>query len=423
MNHPIQKERIYLCAPGACVSASMVFDHVLSEEQLCAAILEAARRHEILSCQLRMEPDGGAFLEETHRAPAVSLTPFQGETERLIREQERRPFHREDGEWARFFYRTSGGRTELTAVVHHLICDGFSIVRLMSDIVRALNGRPVAQQPVRLLTPELLPKHPGLNPLLNALLRQQNRRWQRKGRVFLPDDIRAMQQRHGEKEAALLRFHTISGDSLSAILDLAHETGVTVGSLLAAALGSALKPGESVGVAINLRPEGIDGMGNFATGVSVKNRYDSGRSFRQNSAAFHRLLLQKQRDPGEKVFLDEFLNSLSPTLIDALAFRQDGFRNSVSDGVCRMCGYVDSPTGVSLTNLTRISLPDQSNWAFRCEAFRFVPPYMPNAAAVLGCCTFGDTMTLALRAPSEEGLKLLESALERLEKETLSSRA
>ena len=117
------------------------------------------------------------------------------------------------------------------------------------------------------------------------------------------------------------------------------------------------------------------------------------------------------------------MNALSPTLIDALAFRQDGFRNSVSDGVCRMCGYVDSPTGVSLTNLTRISLPDQSNWAFRCEALRFVPPYMPNAAAVLGCCTFGDTMTLALRAPSEEGLKLLESALERLEKETLSSRA
>ena len=32
MNHPIQKERIYLCAPGACVSASMVFDHAISEE-------------------------------------------------------------------------------------------------------------------------------------------------------------------------------------------------------------------------------------------------------------------------------------------------------------------------------------------------------------------------------------------------------
>lgn len=417
MKYPIQKERIYLCAPGACVSASLTFDRPIGEETLRAAIRKVMQCHDVFACCLQMEPDGSAFLEETDRTPTVFLFPFQGETALLIQEQERRPFHRERGEWARFFWRIDGEQAELVVIVHHLICDGFSIVRLMSDIVLALNGLPVERQPVRLLTREMLPKHPGLNPLFKAILRQQNRRWQKEGRVFPPDEITAMQERRAKQGAALLRLHTLSGDSLSAVLRLAHETGVTVGSLLATAIGSACNPGEGIGAAVNLRPEGVHGMGNFATGVSVKNCYRSGQSFRQNSAVFHRLLSQKRSRPGEKFFLYEFMNVLSPTLIDALFFRPDGFHTSVSDGLCRMCGYVEPPAGVSLTNLTRVSLPDNPSWGFRCKAFWFAPPYMANVKAVLGCCTFGDTMTLALRASDKAGLQVLENGLERLKKE------
>ena len=78
-----------------------------------------------------------------------------------------------------------------------------------------------------------------------------------------------------------------------------------------------------------------------------------------------------------------------------------------------MCGYTDSPGGLSLSNLKRLDMPDGA--PFRCETLYFVPPYIPNVRAVVGISTFRNTLTLTLSAPEPFPETMLETAVQTLE--------
>lgn len=197
MNNRIDKERIHLMSPCATVCAAAEIAPVVEESVLRAAIEKVLRAHAILCCRVILDADGEARFAP-NGAPVVSLAPFGGDARALIAAQQNRPFAIQRGELARFFFHSEDGRTRLVCAVHHVTCDGGSLVRLLRALLLALNGETVPAQPVHLLSPEDLPAHPGLNPLLRLMMKRTNRRWQKTGRAFTADDFAAMQRAYAE---------------------------------------------------------------------------------------------------------------------------------------------------------------------------------------------------------------------------------
>lgn len=412
MNNRIDKERIHLMSPSAAVCAAAEIVPAVDEAALRAAIETVLRAHAILSCRVAMDVDGEARFVP-NGAPVVSLEPFDGDAQARIASQQSIPFAIQSGELARFFFHSEADRTRLVCAVHHVACDGGSLVRLLRALLLALNGRAVAESPVRLLAPNDLPAHPGLNPFLRLMIKRTNHRWQKSGRTFTADDFAAMQRAYAQMHPVRVQVRRLSPEALSALERLAHAHGVTINSLLTTAFAAAARPGEKLGVAVDVRPEGFEGLGNFATAVGLPAKYDARASFLSNAKALHATLRGKLERPRERFFLYEFMRALAPTLVDSIYFCRWGeTHNSVSEAAASLCGYTDSPSGLSLSNLKRMEMPD--DLPVRYESLYFVPPYIPNVRAVVGMSTFQNTLTLALSAPNPFPEALLDTALAHL---------
>lgn len=402
MKSCIEKERIHLMSPCANVCGVAVFSGEIGEDALHAAIEQAVHKNRILCCRVALEPEGSAFFEECTGAPAVELKAFAGETERLVLAQDAIPFRLETGESVRFYYRHAAEGTELVAVAHHVVCDGGSMMILLRDILLALNGRQIETKPVRLLRREDLPTHPGLNVFLRAMMRRTNERWRKSGRAFTFAQQAEMQRAYADAHSDALAVRRIGKEQLETLKRAAQTRDVTVNSVLAAACASILPAGEKIGVAVDIRPEEIKGMGNFATGVSAMATYDARRTLVENAGKMHAAIHGALDRPREKYFLYEFMGALAPTLIDAIYFtRYAGYRDTVAEAACKMCGYTDNPKGLSLSNLKTIEMPDDPYWEHRMRSVYFIPPYVPNVRGVLGVSSYGGEMTLTLRTESQ----------------------
>lgn len=107
------------------------------------------------------------------------------------------------------------------------------------------------------------------------------------------------------------------------------------------------------------------------------------------------------------------MRALAPTLVDSIYFCRWGeTHNPVSEAAASLCGYTDSPSSLSLSNLKRLEMPDDLSVCY--ESLYFVPPYIPNVRAVVGMSTFQNTLTLALSAPDPFPEALLDTALAHL---------
>lgn len=414
MKYPIWKERLHLMSPAVAVCAMASFDQPPDPGLLREAAALAVRRHAVLSCRAVIDPDGTAYLTECDKAWEVSLSPFTGDVGRLILAQEAVPFAIDEGETVRFFYGGDASRPTLVVMAHHLVCDGGSIVILMRDILRAVNGQALADQPVRLLTRGDLPAHPGLSPFLRVMMKRANAKWARSGRTFSFDEYKTMAAAYAASRPAEIRLRVFDAPRTQRLVRLARENDITVNSLLIAALAACLPRGESVGIAVDVNPQDRASMGNYAIGVGVCPPRDAKRSLPENAVSAHRAVVKCLNNPGKRFFLHEFMGALAPALLDSIYFSAfGGYRNPVSESLRGMCGYVDQRKGATLTNLKTLDMPSDASLTYRFDTLAFVPPYIPNVRAVIGVSTYADRMTLALRAPAGDPWKEEEARFDR----------
>ncbi len=405
MQNVIKKERIHLMSPCANVCAIMSFEGAPSHDEMQHAINIAVERNRILRCRVVLENDGSAFLEECVPPVGIELQEFDCgcDAGAFALEQEQLPFRLDEGEVIRFFRRSDGNHSELVVVTHHLVCDGGSLVILAGDILSALNGADVAEKPVRLLEASDLPKHHGLNFAMRLMLRGTNSQWRKTGRAFGFEDYRRLAASYHSNHRTALYRDELSGEQLERLKKYAHDGGFSINSLIAAAFASVVPAGSGVGVAVDVRPADINGMGNFSTGISVASEYSPEKTLSENAAHIHHQIRQKLDSPKNKFFLYDFMNAISPSLIDAIYFvRYDNYRNQLAEGICRMCGYTGEPDGISTSNLRTVELPDSPAWRYRCDVFWFIPPYIPNVRAVAGISTYRDKMTVTLHTADDD---------------------
>ncbi len=400
MEFTIQKERIHLFSPSVHVWAIATIDGEVQESALQAAVHAAACSHPILCSRVELRSDGTASFVLQDSAPQIDVKPYDIGLTDAIKREEKRPFQIEKGEMVRFLYASRTGKTELLAMMHHLAGDGHSLIILMADILRSLNGGPLALRPMQLLSRDDLPPHPGLNPIMHWMMKSVNARWRRCGKVFSTAEYDAMRRAYADEYESGLLLREIEGDQLSALQRTASDNGLTLGSLLTTAFAASMKDSPSIGIAVDIRPPDFAGMGNYATGISIQAAYDAQLPFLQNARDIHDLIYRKLAKPRDRFFLYEFMNALSPTMIDSIYFtRFGGYANKLSKSVCKMCGYVPEPQGTSISNLGQIKIESEEDWRYRYEALFFLPPYVPNVRRVIGLSTYNGRLTLSLRTP------------------------
>lgn len=215
--------------------------------------------------------------------------------------------------------------------------------------------------------------------------------------IFSKEDYQRMFEKYCSTSNSELMIQKIEGKAFHQLQRAAHEHGISVNSLVLTGSSAFMDKKESLGIAVDMRPENIAGMGNFATGVSVEADYSEAESFWRNAKRLHENIQKKLEKSRDLCFLSDFMGELDQTLVDSMWFVRYGeYKNPVSDAVCKMCGYVENPVGISTTNLKMIEMPDAPEWKYRYEELFFVPPYIPNVRSVIGFSSFADAMTLVL---------------------------
>ena len=178
MRARIETERVDLFDVNMMITMNVRIDREVPLDALRAAFEKACRVHEVLNSKIVIEQSGEAFyvdnaaLQNSFAETTLSLAD-------LIRENEKRRFRLEDGEFLRGFQSPDG----LVFMMHHLGGDGKSLLYFIETFMRCLAGEECAQVPFRNLTLENLPEKSRLPFFYESLIKSWNRKWQKEKKI------------------------------------------------------------------------------------------------------------------------------------------------------------------------------------------------------------------------------------------------
>lgn len=416
----IQKEHTHIFSPSIHIAVLGTIAGKVSDQVLGEAVTKAVTSHEILSCKITLDEQGQAYYERIEQ-PLVRIESFTGDWVTVVQEQETMAFDWANGELIRFFVKRQQDSFQLLIVAHHLAGDGLAVFYLLDDVVQALNGHDLIEQPLQLYDPTPILAKSKLSLGMRFMLRGLNRKWQKTGQSFTYADYQEMFQRYWQNRKTEILCEELDEAQLSALKQRAKQQGITLNSLLTAAFAQAAQAPSDIGLAASIRPPTYRGMGNYATGISIRYRYTDAKDFERNAQAIHKLIYAKLENPKKKFFLLHFMNEVAPTLIDAAYFSAyGGYTNKTAQTVRNLFGYGGKPKSISITNLTTLDL-NQQEGKYSLTAVQFVPPLVPNARRIIGICTYRERMSITLHVEHNDQLAeekaFFEAAMRELRKQ------
>ena len=131
----LNKERIYLHAPNACVIAAVSVSPAPPVNELEDAIRRAAARHGSLAMRVERRSEGENGYEQCEPKLEISHDRLESEFDWLGEADDLREyvFDTASGEMARFVILEGEGETQLVCGVHRLAGDERSVVLLLSE--------------------------------------------------------------------------------------------------------------------------------------------------------------------------------------------------------------------------------------------------------------------------------------------------
>lgn len=367
---------------------------------LSDGIQRAVRRHAVSSYGIVIGPGGESFFQPLlQRDVPVTFVDGDCDLGRLLSEQHKVPFDVARGEFFRFFIFRSGPNIRLVIVASHLAGDGLSILFFLRDVMSALEHPDAAYrtQPLQLMEDFGYPADSEPTPLAKFALRRINQKWSNHKRVFQRDEYLDMYHSYWNARHPQLLCAELSGPDLQNLIETCRQEKVTVNSALTAAFLSALRTNDA-GMAVSVRPEGYEGLGNFASGLSVQYRWNGKQTFWDNTRAVHEIIRSKLNDPRKKYYVLQSLRRLEPTLIDAMYFcLYAGLSDKTVRTLLDLSKYSEKRRHtLSLTNLAKPKIPVHYG-KYALEAVAFVPPLIATSRMMLGVVTVGSRMTITMQ--------------------------
>lgn len=397
----IKKERTHLFAPSINIAMMAEFTGEIEEDLMLNAVKEAINNNEVLQCKIALNEAGQAFYENQEKG-IISFHSFEENWEEVVTAQESLRFDLQHGELVRFFVKRKDGLTQLVIIAHHLVGDGLAITYLLQDILNVINGRKLSYQDMKLYDVQTMPADSRLNVMMRLMLRGVNRNWSKNEKVFSFSEYEKMYQNFWSSHQTEIIIEKIDKEQLRKLVTEARLHKVTINSILVTAFAKAAGEKQEIGIPISLRDQKNHTLANYSTAVSIHHQYDETKDFWENTVSVHKMIYEKLGRNKDKYFLTQFMNAVSPTLVDAAYFAAfDGYDNKVAKRVAAMFGYMNQPASINISNLTRISFHEEEE-RYQIRDLVFVPPIVPNTSCMIGIVTTEDEMSVTLHAMKDD---------------------
>ena len=389
MRYKIETERPDLFDTNIIITMRVRLNEAVPADTLQSAFTKACKFHEVLNMKVVLEPSGEAYYINND-ATRNSFVSTDLSLQELINVNEKKRFLIEEGEFIRGFLSPDG----IIFMMHHLGGDGKSLLYFIETFMKCLAGEECERVPFKSLTIEDLPSESRMPVVYRLLLKYWNCKWKKDKRVFTFADMDKANDLFWKDRRTVIDIRRYGKEELGKMLSSSKVIGVSLTSYLITDMVKDMDREADVGLAVDGRLDGNRCMGNQATGIEVKYRYDRSISFEDNAMHVHVLMKKRLTDIRSRYFVLQFMGRLDPTLTDALNMERAGyFRSRISSRVAEAMGYGEKTKDISITNLTRADIPLEY-CHYRIEDIVFIPPIVAYGRNIIGIVTAGDTMNV-----------------------------
>ena len=391
----IQSERPHLFDTSILIAMQISVEGITNENVLRNAFSKALNANEIFSTHIVINENGEAFFETADLPPLSENIFFVNEDKLdIIRREEKRRFAVEKGEYIKAYCtKLTNEGFDMLFLMHHIAGDGKSLVYFIESFMKALNNEQPEYREMRLIPIDTDKK--SLKASLGAsyyFSEYYNSKWEhdKKKQAFGFEDMDdAYDQFWADKCSSIDEFEILP-EKVNKILETCRSLDIGFTAYIITAFCRYLGKMCDIGIAMNARTDENRAMGNQATGISVKYTYKNSLSFKDKAVKIQKLMNDKLNDDNKRNFLLPFLASLEPTLTDSLNLEHAGsFRSKTSSALGEYLGYGKKTKDISVTNLTRLDIPDTYG-KYKISGFTFIPPVISNSKTVIGISTLND---------------------------------
>ena len=400
----------------------------VTESAIRIAFENAVRSHEILSTKVVIDAEGKAYYEKPEKENSANkLTDSDSASssnkiffevndwQSIIHREEKKRFKIEEGEFIRgFIYESgsdeSGEGASILFMMHHLGGDGKSLVYFIETFMKCLaeeGTKDVLEMrtiPAGDISDKALKDRVGPLALVPKIY---NKKWLKEmdskeeagknaKRVFTFSDLDEAYDEYWKDRESEIKEYVIAPETMTNVLEKCKEWKIGFTAYFTTAFLRRMARKLDVGYAVDAREDGNKSMGNQATGISIKYAYNYDKSFRKNAEKVQSLMSNKLEDDGARYFILPFMAAFEPTLVDAINLEHAGaFRSKTSKSLANMLGYGKKTKDLSITNLTKLDIPDTYG-SLKLDYFSFIPPVVSYGRNIIGLSTLGDCTVLTI---------------------------
>ena len=333
----------------------------------------------------------------------------------IIHREEKKRFKIEEGEFIRgFVYESgsdeSGEGASILFMMHHLGGDGKSLVYFIETFMKCLaeeGTKDVLEMrtiPAGDISDKALKDRVGPLALVPKIY---NKKWLKEmdskeeagknaKRVFTFSDLDEAYDEYWKDRESEIKEYVIAPETMTNVLEKCKEWKIGFTAYFTTAFLRRMARKLDIGYAVDAREDGNKSMGNQATGISIKYAYNYDKSFRKNAEKVQSLMSNKLEDDGARNFILPFMAAFEPTLVDAINLEHAGaFRSKTSKSLANMLGYGKKTKDLSITNLTKLDIPDTYG-SLKLDYFSFIPPVVSYGRNIIGLSTLGDCTVLTI---------------------------
>ncbi|NLZ47139.1 MAG: hypothetical protein GX896_10660 [Clostridiales bacterium] len=388
MRKYIRAERANLFEPNVYISMVVKLSGNLSKEQLEKAVYNAYEANEATMCKIVLKSNGEAYYERLENSGCKFIHDTRHWKEMLY-ESECRPFKLMEGELIRTFVTEENDQIVLFIHAHHLVGDGQSVLILIQDIINSLCDKPLIYKPMLSVSRSFLNGKGKLALSIKLYIDLINKQWQKKRKYFTWNDYYKIHKNYWRNHSSVVITKTYDINELKKKC----PKGITINSYIITKLLSNHQEYEVVGIPVSIREDA--GMSNQTSGIAIKYKFNSKKSFEKNTNIIHRKIYKKIKNAKTKYFILLFMERLNPSLIDAVLLQSHGcYQSKLTEKIAEVMGYVgNNSRDLGVTNLNRINILNYSEEVVINDIL-FIPPKVSYAKQIVGISTHDDTLTM-----------------------------
>ena len=373
------------------------------------AIRYSIKRFEVFQYHILQKEDGECYYVKNEKAREININrreQYQS-TQEFVNEQERIEFDLEKGEFVRFIICRQGKDIFLDMVQHHVIGDGMSCLVLLQEIMNnlselekgdrmSLNKKDII--PLNFYTEETLLQYTELSEQQKKFINELNRKWRESNsKVFYLKDLHEFFYEYWQVNRTKVISLVFMEEQVIEFVKICKQHNITVNNAIVTLLCQIIKEKCGLSIAVNLRMEEKESMGNYVGGITLESFYNENLCFWDNAKNIQKVNsneLKKRKNMLNKLL---FQGCMDNSFIDAIHFQTAGkWKSGVVEEYNRLIGKNKDSECVVISNLGREKIKeDYGN--IKLEEAAFLSPIALGYDANIGIITANGKMTISIQ--------------------------